>query len=69
MMENKDDHPYLWGQEGKYFPSIRLGWIFNPLTARLVDRNDVMGMKCCNGNSNEGMDMSIGNEDSFFWCA
>lgn len=41
----------------------------NALTARLVDGNDVMGMKCCNGNSNEGMDMSIGNEDSFFWCA
>ena len=39
------------------------------LTARLVDGNEVMRMKCCNGNSNEGMDMRIGNEDSFVWCA
>ena len=39
------------------------------LTARLVDGNEVMGMKYCNGNSNEGMDMRIGNEDSFVWCA
>ena len=39
------------------------------LTARLVDGNEVMGMKCCNGNSNEGMNMRIGNEDSFVWCA
>ena len=38
-------------------------------TARLVDGNEVMGMKCCNGNSNEGMDMRIGNENSFVWCA
>ena len=38
-------------------------------TARLVDGNEVMGMKCCNGNSNEGMDIRIGNEDSFVWCA
>ena len=28
-----------------------------------------MGMKCCNGNNNEGMDMRIDNEDSFVWCA
>ena len=39
------------------------------LTAPLVDGNKVMGMKCCNNNSNEGMDMRIGNEDSFVWCA
>lgn len=39
------------------------------ITAHLVDGNEVMGMKCCNGNSNEGMDMRIGNEDSFVWCA
>ena len=32
-------------------------------------RNEVLGMKCCNGNSNEGMDMKIGDEDSFVWCA
>ena len=38
-------------------------------TARLVDGNEVMRMKCCNDNSNEGMDMRIGNEDSFVWCA
>ena len=38
-------------------------------TARLVDCNEVMGMKCCNGNSNEGMNMRIGNKDSFVWCA
>ena len=35
------------------------------LTARLVNGNEVMGMKCCNGNSNVGMDMRIGNEESF----
>ena len=40
-----------------------------PVTARLVDGNEVMRMKCCNDNSNEGMDMRIGNEDSFIWCA
>ena len=39
------------------------------LSARLVDGNEVMEMKCCNGNSNEEMDMRIGNEDSFIWCA
>ena len=38
-------------------------------TARLVVGNKVIGMKCCNGNSNERMDMRIGNEDSFVWCA
>ena len=34
-------------------------------TAHLVDGNEVMEMKCCNNNSNEGMDMRIGNKDSF----
>ena len=43
--------------------------LFVTMTARLVDGNEVMGMKCCNGNSNEGMDMRIGNEDSFVWYA
>ena len=38
-------------------------------TARLVDGNVVIGMKCCNGNNNEGIDMRIGNEHSFVWCA
>ena len=38
-------------------------------TTRLVDDNEVMIMKCCNGNNNEDMDMRIGNEDSFVWCA
>ena len=35
------------------------------LTARLVDGNEVMRMKCWNDNSNEGMNMRIGNGDSF----
>ena len=39
------------------------------LTTRLVDGNEVMVMKCCNGNSNEGMDVRIGNEGSFVWYA
>ena len=37
--------------------------------AHLVDGNEVMRMKYCNDNSNEGMDMRTGNEDSFVWCA
>ena len=39
--------------------------IYKHVTARLVDGNKVMRMKCCDGNSNEGMDMRIGNEDFF----
>ena len=38
-------------------------------TARLVDGNEVMGIKCCNGNSNKGINMRISNEDIFVWCA
>ena len=38
-------------------------------TVRLIDGNEVMRMKCCNGNGNEGMNMRIDNGDSFVWCA
>ena len=34
----------------------------------MVDGNEVMGMKCCNNNSNKGIDLRIGNEDFFVWC-
>ena len=36
------------------------------LTVRLVDGNEVIEMKCCSGNSNEGMNMRIGNEVFLF---
>ena len=41
---------------------------FSLFMARLIDGNKVIRMKCCNDNSNEGMDMKIGNEDCFVWC-